>query len=226
MSGRAVAEFLSLPRLVATMVLIIAAGVGYIIMSSPMVYSESGTVVFAVTNDLARSNASASFGQSLIATETMMTQSVLSGPERSQVRDAGGTAQFSLVPFNAYNLEYPDYAEPLATLTTQAPSLVSARRTFTAVLRVLAQRLAALQARAGVAPRDRILTYLTADTGAMAEPGSRVRSFAGLMLIALVAVGMVSAFLGRRRGRGRPGAARPGDPSRRVSVRVSAMCDF
>jgi hypothetical protein len=67
------------------------------------------------------------------------------------------------------------------------------------VLRVLRQRLAAIQAQAGVRPPDRIRTYLAGDTGPIAKRGSAKRVFAGLALLTVVAVFIVATFLDRRR---------------------------
>lgn len=210
--------------LAVTVVLMLSAGVAYDIGSTPPMYSESVAVLLGTTNTLVRSDSYASFGRSLIATEMMLVQAMLSPPAESQVRAAEGTAQFEFVPFNLYNMQYPDYAEPAVTLTTKSPSAADVRRTFRVILRLFEQRLAAIQEDAGVSPRNRIQAYLVGDTGPVTRPGSRARVFAGLALLTVVAVFMVSAFLGRRQGWA--DRHRPGSPRQRAAARATAMSDL
>jgi len=186
--------------------------------------SESVAVLLSATNSLVRSDSYASFGRSLVATEMMLVQAMLSPPAQSQVRAAKGTAQFEFVPFNLYNMQYPDYLGPVVTLTTTSPSAVDVQRTSRVVLRLFEQRLAAIQEDAGVPPGDRIQAYLVADTGPVIQHGSRARVFAGLALLTVVAVFMVLAFLDRRQGR--VGKHRRVGPRPLAVVRTTAMSDL
>ena len=181
--------------LAVIVMLILAAGVAYDIKSTPPTYSESASVAFTVTKFLAWPNLPATIRKPLIATEVMMTQALMTRPARQQVSAAGGTARLDISPFN---LQFPDYAEPIATVTAAGPSKAGVQRTFTVAVRLLQERLAALQAQAGVSPRDRIRASLVADTGPLAQPGSPARVFAGLVLLTVVAVFMVTSFLDRR----------------------------
>ena len=136
--------------LAVIVMLILAAGIAYDIKSTPPTYSESASVAFTVTKFLAWPNLPATIRKPLIATEVMMTQALMTRPARQQVSAAGGTAQLDISPFNTYNLQFPDYAEPIATVTAAGPSKAGVQRTFTVAVRLLQERLAALQAQAGV----------------------------------------------------------------------------
>lgn len=196
--------------LALAVVVLLASVAGYGILTTPPVYSESGSVVFTVTSQLAglvrSSNQSALIGQSLIATEATMVEAVSSPPAAASLRAAGGTAQFTVTPFNAYDLEYPDYAEPSATLEASSPSPSATHRTFRLVFNLIAHRLAAWQARAGAAAGNRIRVYVAADTGLQRSSGSPVRVAAGMGVLTTVAALVVTGLLDRHRRR--PGSRR------------------
>ena len=217
----AIAGLMRRHLLAVTVVLIIAVCAGYDIRSSPTMYSESATVEYAVARSLGKSDVKGQFAIPLIATEVMMSQALMSRPAQGQVRAAGGTAQFEFVPANLYSLQYPNYDEPAAALTTTSQRPAEVRRTFHVVLRLLGQRLAGLQAQAGVPARNRIRTFLSGDTGPVAQPGSSTRVSAGLALLTVVAVFMVANFLDRRQ-RG-PGVIRPVLARRRLVGRARAL---
>jgi hypothetical protein len=217
--GMTFREIIALMRrhlLAMTVVLMIVTGVAYGILSTPPIYSESATVVFMARNSPLGSRSNPSFLNPLVTTEVMMVDTLASPLAQSQIREAGGTASVDFVPFNLYSLQYPDYAEPIATLTTVSQRPADVQRTFKAVLRILGQRLAAMQARAGVPAHSRIQAFPVADTGPTVQPGSSTRVSAGLALLAVVAVFMVASFLERRQNR--PGVFRPSG-RRRLAAR-------
>lgn len=194
-----IVELLRRHLLAVTAVLILAAGTAYDMKSAPRVYSERAALVFGLVNPRTHPHSSSSLGRSLIITETTLAEDQMTPAGQRLVRDAGGTAQFELVPLNLSNMQYPNYSEPYATLTTTSLSPAAAGRTFRVVTRVLGQRLAAVQS--GVSRRSRIRVYLAGNTGVLAQQGSSTRGFAGLALLTIVAVGMVVNFLDRRRDR-------------------------
>ncbi|HEY5988522.1 MAG TPA: hypothetical protein VIV12_19400, partial [Streptosporangiaceae bacterium] len=106
--------------LAVAVVVLLASLAEYDILTTPPLYSESGSVVFTLTRHLSgladSSDQTAPIGQSLIASEVTMVEAVSSPAAAARVRAAGGTAHFTITPFNAHNLEYPDYAVPSATL--------------------------------------------------------------------------------------------------------------
>jgi hypothetical protein len=183
-------------------VLVLASGAGYDLKGSAPTYSESATVVFTVKAVLFRAfDHYSTFRNSLIATEVMMAQDLSSHDAEAQIRAMGGTAQFQLAPFNVYDMQYPDYAEPFGTLTAASTSPANVQRTMALALKYLASRLATVQAQAGVHPGNQIHIYLTGKVPPTKQPGSRTRVFAGLALLTVVAVFIVSNFLDRRRCR-------------------------
>ena len=180
-------------KLAVIAVLVLALGAGYGLRRTEPVYSESATVVFSLAGPVVDS-AHYNYRDSLIATEVMIAQELVSQPGLDVIRAAGGGANFKLAPFNLYDLQYPNYALPVATLTVTAPNLTQVQRTFRHV-RAPRDRLASLQAHVGVRPRKRLDAYLLHDKSVVSSVGSRARVFAGLALLTLMAVFMSTAFL-------------------------------
>jgi hypothetical protein len=185
--------------LAVAVVLIIAAGVAYELESTPLLYSESATLEFIVAKSSVYSSINMLQIKPLIATEVMMAQTMTTPAGQDQVRKWGGAAQFSITPENMYSMQYPEYAEPSATLTATSQDPAAVRRTFTIVGRLLGQRLAALQARAKTPARQYVSVSVIGDTGPLPQPGSRTRLFGGLAVLTLVSLFMVTIFLDRRR---------------------------
>jgi hypothetical protein len=187
----------------AAAVLVLAVAITYGILSASPVYAENGSVVFAMTRhmaDLPRSVSQlASINQSLIATEATMAEEASSPSARAEVRAAGGTAQFTVTPFNSYNLEYPDYAVPSATLSVSSGSRTITHRTFQVVFMLIARRLAAAQAHARIPRRRRVKVYVAADTKPQHARGSRIRAIAGMGVITAIALIVVTRWFDRRR---------------------------
>lgn len=177
-------------------VLTIAAGAVYDVRTTPPPYADGGTVIFSAANRLARSVGVPNFDQSLITTEVMLAQTMA-----GQVRTADGTTRLQAVPCNSSDLEYPDYAEQCATLTTTAPDAAAARQAFSLAYRLLTARLATLQAASGVVARNRITTYLVGLSGPIPQQGSKARVLAGLALLTLIGVLTVSRFIAQHSDR-------------------------
>jgi hypothetical protein len=189
--------------LAVLIVLIIAVGVVIDIKSTPTTYLESATVVFTAKNSLADPHSAGAFVVPLVATEVMTAENMMSAPEESQVRAAGGRASYQFAPLNLYSMQYPDYNEPAATLTTTSQSPADVQRTFSVVLQALGRQLATLQARVPAA--SRVHVYLVGDSGLVPQPGSSARVYGGLALLTIVAVFSVVNFLDRHRFRVRGG---------------------
>jgi hypothetical protein len=181
-------------------VLVVALVLAYHLKTTPPAYSDSSTMVFMApeAQQDAGANPASLLGPSLISSEVMMAYTMTSPGMVSEIRAAGGTAPFTMTPFNLYNLQYPYFAAPAATLTATAPSAAVAQRTFTIAVRLLQARLAAIQADVAVPRPDRIRVYTAGTTGATMQPGSRVRAFGGLALLAMIGVITVTNVLDRR----------------------------
>jgi hypothetical protein len=186
-------------RLAAVLVVVIvAAGVGYGVMSTPRTYLESATVVFSLPKSATSPNAYYKFAVSGITSGEAMTQILMSPQAQRRIRRAGGTASVNLALVNLYNEEYPDYGVPLATLTVASPSAENVHITFMIAARRLSSLLTARQAKVGVNPRNRISTQIIADTGPILQSGSPKRAFGGLIILALVAVAALWSRIDRR----------------------------
>jgi hypothetical protein len=184
----------------AALVLGAAVGAGYRIWRTPLTYLESATLVFQLPKAQTSPNAYLMFAPSLITSGEAMTRMLLSPQAQQQIRTVGRTAHVDMQLVNLYSQQYPDYGEPLATLSAASPSAVTAHRAFTAAARLVGHLLKARQARAGVPRRDRIAARTIGDTGPVVQAGSSKRVFAGLAFLAVAGVAMAWGFLDRRAG--------------------------
>ena len=176
---------------------VVAAGVGYEFKSTPPTYLDSAAVIFNLPQSQTAPNAYFSHAASLITSGNAMTKILASPQTQRAIREAGGTADVSLALNNLYNQQYPDYGEPLATLTAAAPSAAGAHRAFVVSARLIGHLLAARQAQAGVPGRDRIFAQIVGDTGPIAQAGSPRRAFAGLALLAVIAAAVARGLIDR-----------------------------
>jgi hypothetical protein len=175
--------------LVAAM-LLLAAGVGYDIKTSPPMYLESATVEMSLPKAQNAPNAYYIYAASLITSGQVMVQTLMSPSVQRQIDAAGGGANVNFALVNLYNEEYPDYGFPLVTLTAASPVAAQAHRAFIAAASMIRVLLAARQKQLGVAPRDRITAQILGDSGPIIQKGSRARVFGGLALLAAIAVGL------------------------------------
>ena len=179
---------LGLALVVAT--LLLAAGAGYDIKSSPPMYLESATVELSLPKTQNAPNAYYMFAPSLIASGETMVQILMSPSAQRQIGTTGRGATVSLALVNLYDEEYPYYGVPLATLTAASPVAADAHRTFVAAARVLGLLLAARQEQLGVPPPERISAQILTDSGPIIQAGSRARTFGGLALLAAIVAGL------------------------------------
>jgi hypothetical protein len=176
-------------------VLTVAAGAVYDVRTTPPPYADGATVIFSAASRLAQSVGVPNFDRSLIITEVLLAQTMT-----GHVRTPAGTTELQALPCNRSDLEYPDYAEQCATLTTTAPGPAAARQALSLAYRLLSARLVKLQAASGVVPRNRIRTYLVGISGPLPQQGSKARVLAGLALLTLIGGLTVSRFAARHGG--------------------------
>jgi hypothetical protein len=199
MSLRRLAGLLARHAVAAAAVLALTAAAAWAVVSAPSLYSESVTVVFTGPGGITAGAPGQSLRSSLIDTELMVSDLLASPDAKAAIRQEGGTAPYSVTPFNLYSMQYPDYAQPFATLTAASPAELQVRRTFGAARRLIRARLTQFQERAGVPARQRVRVHFTAATPMAAQRGSRVRVFAGLAALSVAAVMSAVIFLDRRR---------------------------
>jgi hypothetical protein len=181
----------------ATLILCLAAGAGYRICRAAPAYRESATLVFQLPKAQTSPNAYVIFAPSLITSGQAMTQILLSPQAQQQIHQVARTANVDVRLVNLYSEQYPDYGEPLATLTATSPSAATTHRAFASATRLVSRLLAARQAKASVPRRDRISARIIADSGTVAQQGSAKRVIAGLAFLALIGVAAVWGLLDR-----------------------------
>jgi len=194
-SHRKARKRLRLTLVLAT--LLLAAGAGRAIETSPPMYLESATVELSLPNTQNAPNAYYMFAPSLIASSELMVRILMSPQVQRQIGAIGRGANVSLALVNLYNEEYPYFAFPLATLTAASPVPADAHRTFVAAARVLGLQLAAQQERLGVLPANRVSAQVLGDSGPIVQTGSRARVFGGLALLAAITAGLAWNGAGR-----------------------------
>jgi hypothetical protein len=176
----------------------------YWIKSTPSTYLESATVKFSLPAAQTSPKAYYFFAPSLIMSTEAVSQILLSPQIQYRIRAAGGDAAVGLTLVNLHSEEYPEYGEPLATLTSESTSAAETHRTFMIAARMVSQILASSQAQDGVSSRNRISEQLLADTEPIIQTGSAVRVDAGLAVLALLVLSLVWACTGRLVGKSRP----------------------
>jgi hypothetical protein len=197
MSQRARRGIVSLRLCAVAAVLILAAVTAVAVKQDPPTYLESALVVLVARDTPRLDSPRSTVGGSLITTSATMVQSLMSARSMTQVREAGGTSNYSFALVNFYNQDYPEYSYPFATLTATADTIAAAGQTFSAVLRTLRRQLADRQA--GVPSSGQISVRVVGDTGPVIQPGSPKRSLAALALLTVIALVMVSRLVRRRR---------------------------
>jgi hypothetical protein len=180
-------------RIAVIIVLVLAAAAAWDIKKSPPAYSESANVIFTAP----AVNPYSSFTQDLISTAYVMTKEVLSPDSQQQIRTAGGTAAFTVGLVNLNNEQFPYYGDPYVTLTATSLDPAEAHRTFTIVAQMFQQLVATRQAQFHVPVVSRISTHLISDSGPIAQTGSPKRTYAGIIVLAIVTTFMVAIFLDR-----------------------------
>ncbi len=174
------------------MVGVLAAGIGYSLKHTPPAYQESATLMLTPPQA-----SGGRYSDSLVTTGWIMVRWTQSPQGQQKLRQAGVAGGFDAALVNLYNQEYPNYAYPFVTVSATAADPVVAHRIFTIGTQVFESELLARQAQQGVLPWNRITANSVGDTGPIISQGSRIRSFAGLLLLTIVAALWVSAFLDR-----------------------------
>ncbi len=180
-----------------TIVVLIAAGVGYAFKHAKPMYVETGTVVFAAPKSVTFPNPYESLSGNLTQTAGIMALLVMSPRGQQLARSAGGMASFDVELVNLYNLEYPNYSDPFVTVVATSASPAEVIRTFAVVTHLLEHELSMRQAEVGSPAVDRITAHVIGDTGVLPERGSSKRMLAGLLMLMVVAAFSVSNFLDR-----------------------------
>jgi len=192
------AAFARRHALAIAIVLLIAMGTAYGFKRTPPTYQDGGSLVLTPVQAVPNPNPYTSpFAESMISTGEVMVK-WLAGPEGHRALDRSGAGDnFSATLINFSDQEYPFYGQPYLTVTGTGHSLAEAQSVLTEGVQVFDNELADLQGQVDV-PRDaRITTHMVGDTGPLFQPGSNKRVYAGLGILAIVAVVMLTSFLDR-----------------------------
>jgi hypothetical protein len=204
-----------------TMIFLLAGGVAYSFKHAPPTYQESATLV------LTSHGGSNRYGDSLIATAGIMVNWTTGVQGQQELRQAGVASGFNVALVNIYDQEYPNYPYPFVTVSASAQDPVVAHRMFAIGVQLFDSELLARQVKQGVLPQNLITALSVGDSGPVILRGSRVRSFAGLLLLTTVVAFLTLTLLDRHpirpRGLLRARWRGPGAPGRtRLADRASA----
>jgi hypothetical protein len=183
-------------------VFLLTAAVGYDVMNTPPTYLESATVLFSLPENASSPAADLKFTTSIITASEAMTQLLMSSQIQRKIHEAGGTGNVEMALVNLYDEEYPNYGLPLASLTATSPSAATAHRTFKIATLQVNRLLAARQVGASIQQSYRISARIIGDTGPLVQKGSAKREFAGLAVLALVAISGLWSIADRRTATG------------------------
>lgn len=197
MDLRSLAKLFGRHKVAVALGLLLAILVAVYVKEAPPMYQESGTFLFIEPNSPGSPNPYNSFSGNLVFTGYLMTRELNSLNPQQHLRQLGGTATYSVGMVNSYNLEYPAYDTPYATVTTTSQDPLAVQRTFALVARSLTNLLASSQANYRVKAPSRIVLRAVDDSGVVAVRGSSKRVFAGLLLLAVVGLFMSVRLLDR-----------------------------
>ena len=184
------------------LILLVAAGLAFALKHTQPTYTETATAVvetegfktvepLSVDSDFLRNS-------SLINTCELLVM-YLDGPQgQAQLRQAGIASNFTASIVNSYNADQPSYNFPDLTVSVTNGDPDTTHREFEQSIQVIDADLAKFQADDHFLAADRIKTYVVSDSGPASQRGSSIRSFAGLIFLALVAIFMVCSFLDNR----------------------------
>ena len=202
-------------------VLVLALWTVHDFKATPMVYSDSATVVFKPPVSKRYPNPYESGGGSIITAAGVIATYVNGSEGQKLVSAAGGTLPYTVQLINAYNQDYPNYTDPEVDVEVSGTDIGAIVRTYAAVIQVIKDQTLARQIAAKAPKVDRIHTIVIGAPGPLSQPGSSKRSLGGLMLLTLVGIFAVAIFFERhpirlrQLGRSRRGAGRPAYPAAR-----------
>lgn len=195
MSPRQIAALFRRHLAAVAVVFLVTAGLGYHLKHADPGYTDVATVAF--TAPKFQPNLFA-YGQSLLVMDELAVSSMTTVHSQQQVRMAGGTAHYDVALVNLNTEDFPNYSDPYLTVTTTSADPVAAQTTFSAVMKVLQHNVAAMQSVQGAKLGTWIgMNTIAAPTGPVAQTGSAKRSYAGLLLLAIIAAFMISKLLDR-----------------------------
>lgn len=190
-------ELIALVRrhvIAVAVVLLVAGGTAYTFKHTPPTYTESGTVVLTMPKP---NSYTVSYGTTMINTAEIAVNWLKGVTGQREARQAGVTNSFDVALVNFSNQEYPYYAVPYITISASAQDPATAHQQFTTVTRILNDYLALHQRQDGVSRYYWISASVNGDTGPLLQQGSRIRTFAGLLVLTIVTIYVVAAFLDR-----------------------------
>jgi hypothetical protein len=172
-------------------VLVVVAATAYTFKHTPPTYTESATVVLKAPGP----NPYWTFGAPLITAGEVTVDWMTGAQGEQQLSRDGVSGDYDVGMVNYANMEYPDYAVPYVAVSASGPSPAAAHQAFVTVVRVFDSYLAARQD--NIVPAVWITTTIVGDTGPIIQSGSRLRTFAGLAVLTLVAAYLLTRFLDR-----------------------------
>lgn len=123
----------------------------------------------------------------------------LSGPQgEMQLHQAGVTGNFAVSVVNSSNADNPSYPYPELSVSMTDTNAGATHEQFVEAIRILNVSIVDLQSNDQISSKDRFVTFILSDSGPISQRGSLVRTYAALMLLALIAMFLMCRLLDRR----------------------------
>lgn len=186
-------------QLAAAIVICVIASASclYLLHKNPG-YQDSAEVAFTAPTSWGPKAAFAD-NDSLLTVEQVSGWYMMGSAGQQEVRQSGGTGDYDVAFFNAYNEEYPDYSQPYVLVTASSKSPAVAQLTFNAVISVMQANLRNRQLAAGASATDLALARVASGpTGPVIQSGSHKRTLISFALLTIIALISITAFLDRR----------------------------
>lgn len=188
---------------IVALVLCVAVGIAYSFKRAPLTYSEHAVIVLAPPGQELSppySNPYAPpFGTSLISTGELMEKWMDGEQGQQDLQRAGIEKSFGVALINFSNQEYPYYGVPDLAVSSVASTPSSAHSALLSGIRIFTQGLTQREMAAQVPPNDQIAVHVIGDGGPASHPGSSKRALAGLVIMTIIAMCMITSFVDRRR---------------------------
>jgi hypothetical protein len=199
MSLQAIIALLRRHIIAVLAVFLVGAGVAYSFKHTPTTYQESATVVFTPPTSSQFPNPLLSLSNSLVDTAGVLAIEVTSPQAQQQIQAEGGLSSYQVQLYNLHNLEYPDFGDPYDIVTVTAQNATQVHRTYELVTALIFADLKTAQVAQGSPSVDWVAAYSVGDTGPLAQPGSPLRVYGGLLMLMIVAAFSLAIFLDHHR---------------------------
>lgn len=182
---------------VTAVIVLVTLAAAYKVDRPPRYYQADTVLLLIPPTDPSAPNALTAATPSIAQTGVLVDSILSDSSSAEQLRKAGVTGNFSLVPRNNGTIQTPRYTVPAEQLIVSGSDPDASLASVTALSSAYARELDDLQTRAGVTAADRITTQVLVPPAVAPVKGSKSRGLAGVAAIGGIAVVLLPAAFDR-----------------------------